>query len=101
MVDEVEQLVVGPVEVLEHEDERTLVGHRLEEAPPGGKRLAATIRRGVVATADADESAKVRLDPACLASFSDRVLDRSAQLPLCLFRRVAFQDPRLRLDDLR
>ena len=39
MVDEVEQAFVGPVEILEDEDERALVGDPLEEAPPGGERL--------------------------------------------------------------
>ena len=41
-VDEVEQRVVGPVHVLEHEDGRAVLRQRLEEAPPGRERL----RRG-------------------------------------------------------
>ena len=43
VVDEVEQVVVGPVEVLEHEHERPLVGEPLEEAAPGGERLLAPV----------------------------------------------------------
>src|SRR4249919_1702235 len=39
MVDEVEEAFVGPVEILEDEDERALVGDSLEEAAPRGKRL--------------------------------------------------------------
>ena len=43
LVDEVEQAVVGPVEVLEDEDEGAPLGQRLEEAAPGGERLAAPV----------------------------------------------------------
>jgi hypothetical protein len=41
VVDEVEQTVVGPVHVLEHDDERPLLGHALEVAAPGRRALAA------------------------------------------------------------
>ena len=40
LVDEVEERVVGPVQVLEGEYERTLVRERLEEVPPCGECLA-------------------------------------------------------------
>ena len=39
VVDEVEQALVGPVQVFEDEHERPLLGERLEEAPPGRERL--------------------------------------------------------------
>ena len=36
LVDELQQRIVGPVQILEHEHERPLLGQRLEEAAPGG-----------------------------------------------------------------
>ena len=39
MVDEGEQVVVGPVQVLEDEHGRSLFGQGLEELPPGGEAL--------------------------------------------------------------
>ena len=41
-VDEVQQGVVGPVDVLEHEHRRAVLGQRLEEPPPRRKRLHPT-----------------------------------------------------------
>ena len=40
VVHEVEQALVRPLEVLEDEDQRAPLRKRLEEAPPGGERLA-------------------------------------------------------------
>ena len=40
-LDEFEERVVGPVEVLEEEDERPSAGNRLDEALPGAERLLA------------------------------------------------------------
>ena len=47
LVDEVEQLVVGPVQVLEHEHGRALLRERLDEAAPRGEALVA--RAGLAA----------------------------------------------------
>ena len=43
MVDEVEQALVRPVEVLEDEHERVELGQALEEPPPGGEALGPAI----------------------------------------------------------
>ena len=43
VVDEVEQVVVGPVQILEDEHQRPTLGERLEEAAPGGESLVAAI----------------------------------------------------------
>ena len=48
MVDEVEQAVVCPVEVLEDEDERVLLGERFEEPPPGRERLGLAVGADVL-----------------------------------------------------
>ena len=39
IVDEVEQAVVGPVDILKQEDQRPLLGQRLEQRPPRGELL--------------------------------------------------------------
>ena len=45
-VDEVQQPVVGPVQILEDEHGRPVLGDRLEEAAPRGERLAASLAAG-------------------------------------------------------
>ena len=59
-LDELEERVVGPVEVLEEEDERPSAGNRLDEALPGAKRLLA-IR--LAATHESHQWGEARLQP--------------------------------------
>jgi hypothetical protein len=63
VVDEVEQLVVGPVQVLEDQHQRSLLGHPFEEAAPRCKALAPPIAFRVLRGSDPDEWPQVRLDP--------------------------------------
>ena len=63
MVDEVEQAVVGPVQVLEDEHERTLLRERLEEAAPGAEGFAPAVAAVVRGTAKADERAELLEHP--------------------------------------
>ena len=99
VVDEVEQRVVGPVQVLEDEDERPLVGDRLQEAAPGGERLVAAVARRLVAL-EAGERTQVPLDPGGVGRVADESLDGLAKLLLGLARAVGLEDARLRLDHL-
>jgi hypothetical protein len=39
MLDEVEQPLIGPLQILEDQDERVIFGERFEEAAPGCERL--------------------------------------------------------------
>ena len=80
LVDEVEQALVGPVQVLEHEHERPLLGERLEEAPPGGEGLSAAVAAEAGVRLESDQRAEVRLDPARIARVVDSVLDGDVQL---------------------
>ena len=64
VVDEVEQVVVGPVQVLEDEHEGPALGERLEEAAPGRERLVAAVPARVALPREPDERAQVALDPA-------------------------------------
>jgi hypothetical protein len=59
VVDEVEQVVVCPVQVLEDEHERALVGETLEEAAPRGEGLAACVSLRLRTAAEADERTQV------------------------------------------
>ena len=85
VVDEVEQRVVGPVQVLEDEDERALVGDRLEVAPPGGERLVAAVARRLVRL-EPGERTQPPLDPRGSVAIGDEPLDG---LPKLLARPLA------------
>ena len=58
LVDEVEQRVVGPVQVLEGEYERTLVRERLDEVPPCGECLAPALGGDGLLAAQPEEAPK-------------------------------------------
>ena len=101
VVDEVEQAVVRPVEVLEDEHERALLGERLEEAPPGRERLSRAVLAELGRVAEADErpqsAARPRPRPRRRRARRDRLAraSRSASVG-----RVGLEDPGLRLDHL-
>ena len=65
--------VVGPLEVLEHEDDGRLLGDALEERPPRGEQLVAVADRALV---EAQQLQEARLDPAPLALVGDALLER-------------------------
>ena len=96
-VDEVEEPVVGPVQVLEHEDGRALLAERLEEAPPGGERLAAAVSSDAELGAEPDERPQVGRDPVCLRRDVEEGRDRLGELPLRLVGSVRLENAGLRL----
>src|SRR5205823_6125165 len=98
LVDQVEQLVAGPVQVLEDEDERALLCERLEKTSPRGERLLPGAAHRSVAS-EADERAELPFDPRPLG-FLEVLRDRLAQLPLDVLRRVVLEDPCLRFHHL-
>ena len=67
-VDEVEQPVVGPLEVVDHEDERSPLGERLEEDPPAGEELRPAVAEPTSSGVEPDERLEARRDPARSAS---------------------------------
>jgi hypothetical protein len=89
VVDEVEERVVGPVQVLEDDDERAVLGELLEEAPPRCERLA-PLGRDV--GCEAEQRTEVPAHPV--------VGDGRLELRLDLLRRVALGDAGLGLDHL-
>jgi hypothetical protein len=101
VVDEVEQVVVGPVQVLEDEHERTALGERLEEAPPRRKGLGAAIHAAFALLGEADERPQLILYPPCGRGVRDQIGDRFAELGLGDLGRVRLEDGSLGLDHLR
>ena len=99
LVDEVEQRVVGPVQILEHEHQRPPLGQRLEEAAPGGERLSA-LRSPRSSSAETDERPQMALEPLRLGRVDPRLADGAAELLLGLLGGSRLEDARLRLDDL-
>ena len=101
LVDEVEQAVVGPVQVFEDEDERMPVGQRLEEPPPGREALALRRSRLLAGALQPDEAPEPSRHPLGLARIVGHLLDGRAQLALDIRLRVGLEDSRFGLDDLR
>ena len=88
------------MQVLEDQDQRPILGERLEGAAPGGEGLAAPVAAEALVGLEADQGAEVRLDPAGLDGILDRARDRLPE-PVAGSRRIVLlEDPRLRLDDL-
>ena len=100
VVDEVEQRVVGPVQVFEDEDERPLA----RRSPPGSGARRRTPRRAgrwpSLVRLEADQRMEVPLDPAASASSRTNRCDGLAELLARLLGTVGLEDPGLRLDHL-
>ena len=92
VVDEVEQAVVRPVQILEDEHERAALGDRLEEAPPRRERLACGGRSIARRAREPGQRPHVPLDPSRLDSSGD-LATRRATLPRPLRRRRVSRIP--------
>jgi hypothetical protein len=101
VIDEVEQIVVGPVEILEHEYQGALLGERLEEAAPGREGFVASVPAGIAFPAQPDERAQVALDPARARRVRNQIGDGLAKLRLGHLGGIGLEDGRLSLDHLR
>ena len=100
LVEEVEEALVGPVDVLDDDDERPLLGEPFEEAAPGGERLVSAIAAELRFAGEPDEREQMRLDARLVARARERVLDGLVDLRRDLLGRVLLEDAGLRLDDL-
>ena len=90
ILDEIEQRAVGPVDVLEHHDRRSLIGDPLEEDPAG--------REQVLLVADAtllepEQVTEARPDEPALVRVGDVPLDRLRELGRCGRRLLVLEDP--------
>ena len=90
VLDEVEQARIGPLEVLEDEDDRRSLGDPLEESPPGGEQLVA-LERGLLGSRQ--QGGEAWLDPAALGLVADELLERRTELPAGELGRRAVRDP--------
>lgn len=88
MVDEVEEPVVCPVDVLEHEHERPSVRHRLKEPPPRRERLALPVCAPLGVGVHAGERSQMRLDPLRFGRIREEAANRAFQLALDFFHRI-------------
>ncbi len=93
VLEEGEHGVVGPMDVLEHQDRRVGLGDGLEKRPPGGEELLAL---GARAGIDANERPKALAQPIAVGPGRDGVID----LGRGDLRIVGLEDPGLGLDDL-
>ena len=100
-VDEVEQGIVGPVEVLEDEHDGLPLRQRLEEAPPRGEGLVEARLRGRPRLLDTGQREKVPFDPRRLGLVGNEVANGGRDLCPRLVGAVGLENSRLRLQDLR
>src|ERR671922_94050 len=100
VVDEVEQALVGPVEVLDDDYERVELGEALEEPAPGGEALRTPVGACLLAVRKPDERLELPQDPRGLVMVGNRLLDDGAQLLRGPLLRLALEDPGVRLEDL-
>ena len=80
MIDEVEQAVVRPVQVLEDENQRVLLGERFEETSPRGKRLRLSTTPAVLLRGPAHERPEVAFDPLAVRGAVERFRDDLGEL---------------------
>src|SRR6185312_10811382 len=99
MVDEVECSVVCPVQVLKDKNGRPEFAEGLEETAPRRERLRAPLSRHCHVVAMAEESLQVPDDPVQI--LDPHSLRRVSQLGFDLRWRIALEDARLGLHDLR
>src|SRR5205823_381950 len=99
LVDEVEEIVVRPVQVLEDEDERALLRKCLEEPSPGPEALAPPIATELALRTEPDERPELRFDPRSLV-LADQLGDRGPQLRGSVVCGVCLEDSELRFDHL-
>ncbi len=90
VLDELEQALVGPVDVLEHEDRRSLLADPLEEGAPGREQLLALERAKFLQPEQAEQ---LWLDPAPLALIGDIFVEGGCDLRSCRRMVVAFGEP--------
>ena len=76
VLDEIEQACVGPVEVLEHRNERLLRRQELDEAAPRREEILLICRP---ALGEAEKMCEPRLDPGTLVGIGDMGLDACPQ----------------------
>ena len=96
MLDEVEQALVGPVDVLQRYHQRALCRQTREELMPGGERSETPGRE--IQRVEPEQHPQLRLDEVPL--LRDGFLDCLPELPPGARRGIGVEDPGDRLHDL-
>ena len=100
LVDEVEEALVCPVEVLEDEHEWPPLGHGFEEQAPRSEGLPAAIVAELALSAEADQREQVRSHPRDVGIVGQHLVHGPPNLFRSFARTILFMDAGLRLDDL-
>src|SRR5689334_17428932 len=87
------------MEILEDENKRVSLCKRLEEFPPGGESIAATVAAAAL-HAQSDERPQMLRDPLGLVLSGDGIGDHRVELRLGLLQWIGLEDARLRFHDL-
>jgi hypothetical protein len=97
VLEELDQRGVGPLNVLDDEDHRVLLGHPLEEQAPGGEEVLPVGRDAV---GEPEQVPEPGLDERTLLRVRDDLLDHRGQLAERLLGRLVLRDPRPHPDHL-
>ncbi len=100
VADELEQPAVGPLEVLEHEDDRAERRDALEERSPRGEQLPGAASIAARILAQPEQGHEPGLDPLSFGVVRDVLGQRGAELLERLDRVIGLGDPRPRPDHL-
>jgi hypothetical protein len=100
VIDEVEEPVVRPMQVLEHEDERALLRQSLQEPTPRRERFGLVLTLALVGASQSDERPEVTLDPRRIVGIWERRRDGLMELVRGHILVVVVDDPGLRFHDL-
>jgi hypothetical protein len=100
VVEEVQQDLIRPVQVLHHQHGGALLGQRLQEPPPAGERLPLPLAAQLPGALQPHERTQVSGDPGRLLTVADHVGDGPGELGLGRLGRIGFEDAGLGLDDL-
>ena len=88
------------MDVFHDDDERSLLGESLEEAPPRGERLVAAVAAKLCLAGEPEQAEQMRLHAGLVAGTGKRFFDNLADLRRDLCGRVLLEHAGLRLHDL-
>jgi hypothetical protein len=86
MLNEIEQIVIRPMQILEDEHQRALLGEPLEVAPPRREGLVPPVAANCRIAAEPGERTQMPLDPLRVRRLGDELGDRGLQLLRDLLR---------------
>src|SRR5829696_9901302 len=100
VIDELQQTLVGPVNILEHEHQRPALCQSFEEAAPGSKFSTTAVTVTVSIARQSDERTHGSDDPFGLGGLRYGIANRLPELTLGGRRVVRAEDAGMGLEDL-